>query len=74
MPTLRLDKRLYPRAALRDAARAFGELARIDIDVDGASHRVRFRDVVPDVADRLADEFANYALARVVERSRGGAG
>lgn len=72
MPILRLDKRLYPRAALRDAAHAFGELAQIEIGTEGSEHRIRFSAVAAGAADRLADEFANFALARAVERSRGG--
>ena len=70
MPTVRLDRKLYPRAALDEAAKAFAHLARVEISVDGIHHRVRFLEVEPDAAGRIADEFANFALVRAVERAR----
>lgn len=70
MPTLKLDCMLYPRAALDEAATAFAELATIEIRANGRHQRIRFSDVAASAADRIADEFANFALVRTVERAR----
>ena len=68
--TLKLDRKLYPRAALDEAAAAFGELAHVEIRVEDGYHRIRFSEVATAAADRIADEFANFALIQAVERAR----
>lgn len=69
--TLALSADLYALEAVQEAAEAFGKLAEIAI-APGDSHiEVTFDGARPDVAARLADEFANYALAGTVARFGG---
>ena len=60
---LRLDGEVYSAAALERARKAFAHLAAIEIRGRGRPWTVRFSKVVPAVADRIADEFANHALS-----------
>lgn len=60
---LRLDATIYNDEALRRANSAFAGLASIEIGREGRCAVVRFARVSPDIADRLPDEFANYALS-----------
>jgi hypothetical protein len=60
---LRLDGEVYSAAALERARKAFAHLAAIAIRGRGRQWTVRFSKVVPAVADRIADEFANHALS-----------
>jgi len=72
VPTLRLDRTLYPRPALEQAAAAFTALARIELHAAGAVTVVHFRDLAEGAAERIADEFTNFALVCAVERARAG--
>ncbi len=63
MPALRLDAGVYSEAAVARARSAFSHLASIEVRKAGRSRTVRFSSVDPGAADRLADEFANYALS-----------
>jgi hypothetical protein len=60
---LQLDGNVYSEAALDRARRAFAHLAAIEIRGRGGRWTVRFSQVAPDLADRVADEFANHALS-----------
>ncbi|MBI5489704.1 MAG: hypothetical protein HY905_20390 [Deltaproteobacteria bacterium] len=60
---LRLDAEVYSDAAIERARRAFEGLAAIEVRRSGRCHLVRFSKVSPDAAERLPDEFGNYALS-----------
>jgi len=61
--TLKLDADVYSAAVIERAREAFSHLAAIDVRKDGRHRTIRFSNMDPDVAERLADEFANYALS-----------
>ncbi len=67
MKTLSLHKRLYSRASVQAAADAFVELATIELKSENTHLNVTFSDIDPDVEDVLVQEFANFALAEVIE-------
>jgi hypothetical protein len=64
--TLRLDAAFYPAAAVRKAAGAFAHLASIKTRREGRNQVVTFQGMAAGVAERLPDEFANYALSCAV--------
>ena len=64
--TLRLDAAFYPRAAVDRAVRAFSHLASIRVGREGPHQVIEFSAVAADVAPRLPDEFANYAMSCAV--------
>lgn len=61
--TLRFNPALYPLPAIERTAKAFEALAEVRIRRRKGTIEVTFRRVKPEVQDRLADEFSNYALA-----------
>lgn len=63
---------LYLLSAVRESAAAFAELASVSVEANPGDQVivVRFADVRPDVADALADEFCNHALAGTIEHRR----
>ena len=63
---------LYVLAAIRESAAAFSELAQVSVEANPGNPVivVRFSDVREDVADALADEFCNHALAGTIEHRR----
>ena len=63
---LTLDASVYSAAALERAREAFAGLATIELRRSGERHVVRFSQVEAGAAERLVDEFANYALSCVV--------
>jgi hypothetical protein len=63
---LSLDASVYSTAALERACEAFDGLATIELHRVGKKHVVRFSKVEAGAAERLVDEFANYALSCVV--------
>lgn len=63
--TLLLDATIYRKPVLVQAAEAFGALARIEVRKEGRHQVVSFFDPDPEAVDRLADEYANYALSLV---------
>jgi hypothetical protein len=65
---IRLHTAFYPMAAVREAAKAYGELAHVAIERAGDHLRVRLTPKV-DEPD-LADAFASHALALAVRRRR----
>ncbi len=69
---LQFSADLYAIAAIRGSAAAFGELATVSVEAAPGSPVivVRFSDVREDVADALADEFCNHALAGTIEYRR----
>lgn len=69
---LQFSADLYVLAAIRDSAAAFGELATVSVEAVPGNPVivVRFSDVRADVADALADEFCNHALAGTIEYRR----
>jgi hypothetical protein len=64
------SRSLYAPEAVEAAAKAFGELAKIDVSI-GEDIEVSLSDPDPDLADVLADELANHALALTVRQARG---
>jgi hypothetical protein len=64
--TLRLDAAFYPKAALRRASEAFAHLADIQIRKEGKQQVIRFGGMSAAAAEKLPDEFANYALSCAV--------
>jgi len=63
---LELDAGVYTEAAMARSRDAFSHLATVDARRTGRCWTVRFSGADPAVADRLADEFANYALSCLV--------
>ena len=61
---------LYSPDAVRAAAEAFSDLAKLDVTVGDDDIRVAISEVDPDVTDVLGDELSNFALAETVVRSR----
>ena len=63
---------LYALHAVRSSAAAFAELATFTVEAKPGDPVivVRFSDVREDVADALADEFCNHALAGTIEHRR----
>jgi len=68
---IRFHAAIYPLAAVREAAKAYAELAHVAIERAGDHVRVRLTPKV-DEPD-LADAFASHALAVAVRRRRGAA-
>ena len=68
MVQMRFHTALYPLAAVREAAKAYSELAHVAIERAGPYLRVRFAPKVtePDVADA----FASHVLAVSIRRRR----
>ena len=64
--TLRLDSAFYPKLALEQAQVAFSRLATIEIQRKGKEQVVTFTKMATTVANKLPDEFANYALSCAV--------
>jgi hypothetical protein len=63
--TLLLDATIYRKPVLVQAAEAFAALARIEVRKEGRHQVVSFFEPDPETADRLVDEYANYALSLV---------
>lgn len=63
---LELDAVIYKKSALVQAQKAFADLARISFEKKGSKQIVHFSQMAADVAGRLPDEFANYALGCLV--------
>jgi hypothetical protein len=61
---------LYSPEAVRAAAEAFAELAKIEVTVAEDEIQLAVSEPDPDVADVLEDELANFALAETVVRAR----
>lgn len=70
MTTLRLDRKLYPKAALKATVSAFSDLATIEVTADDRYHVITMTEIDPEVADVIDREFANFALAEAVESRR----
>ncbi|NUN13518.1 MAG: hypothetical protein HUU55_07770 [Myxococcales bacterium] len=66
-PTVRLHRKLYSKTAIDAAKAAFEHLADISVVRDTDWYKVEFVDPDPDVQEVIAHEFANFALAEVVE-------
>ncbi len=64
--SLRLDAVIYPKDALLKTAEAFASIAQVAFQRKGSHWQVRLRVLKPELADRVADEFANHALAATV--------
>jgi hypothetical protein len=64
--TLRLDAAFYPQAALKKASEAFAHLADIQIRKQGKQQVIKFGGMSAAAANKLPDEFANYALSCAV--------
>lgn len=60
---LRLDADVYSSAVVDRARQAFAHLASIEVRREGRRQTIRFSRMDPEAADRLVDEFANYALS-----------
>lgn len=67
---LSLSRSLYLPEAVQAAARAFGELATIEVRVLDSDIEVSLDDIDPDVDDVLADELCNHALHETIVRRR----
>ncbi len=67
---LTLHRSLYRPDAVRTAATAFGELARIDVRDRDHEVVITFADVDADVEEVLLDAFANHALFETVRARR----
>lgn len=70
MTTLRLHKKIYQPAAVREAVDAFADFGTFDVATDGDYVVVEISDPDPDFADVLHLELANFALASAVEKVR----
>lgn len=68
--TLRLDRKLYTKAAVTATVEAFAGLARIQVTADDRYHVVELLEPDPDVAETIDKEFANFALAETIEGRR----
>lgn len=71
------DKSLYLKAAIDEALEAYGDFATMRVegvaagDTDEGAWRVAFSEVDEDFgAEMLASEFANFVLAKTIERKR----
>lgn len=62
---------LYVPEAVEAAARAFADLAKLEVIARDDSIELTVSDADPDVADVLLDELSNYVLAETIARSRG---
>ena len=72
---LSFPRSLYRSDAVAAVAALYGDLARISVEEDGSHVRVTIADPEPDLADQIADAFANHALAesiRLYREERGG--
>ena len=70
--TLDFQRSLYLPEAVRSAAEAYAELAKIEVTVDDNGVRLEISDPDPDLADRISDELANHALHETIVRTRSG--
>lgn len=62
---VRLHRRLYPARAVKETVAAFAEIASVHLERDGEYHIVALAPRTSELtAERLALEFANYALSR----------
>lgn len=62
---VRLHRRLYPTRAVQETVAAFAEVAAARLERDGQYHVVTLAPSTSSLsAERLALEFANYALSR----------
>jgi hypothetical protein len=66
--TLRFARSLYDPKSVAEAAKAYADLARIDVTEQGDDTCVTFADADADVAHVLADEFCNHVLLDTVAR------
>jgi hypothetical protein len=60
---IELDTSFYPKKAIVEAQKAFSHLAQIKISKEKSAYLIEFLEVDQDLEDKLADEFANYALS-----------
>lgn len=70
--TLEFSRSLYSPDAVQSAARAYSELAKIEVEVGDDDLRVQISEPDADLADTLADEFANHVLHETIVRTREG--
>ncbi len=70
MLELLLEKKLYPKTAVKAAKAAFDHLAVITLGEKRGYHVVSFDKVDPDVLDMIKEEFANYALYATVQKAK----
>lgn len=63
---VKLDAAVYTEEAIARTRGAFSHLAAVDVRRTGRCWTVRFSQADPAVAERLADEFCNYALSCLV--------
>lgn len=68
--TVDYDAKLYPASALREAAAAFADHARITVRRRGERYVVRIEPVTKPPAPNLVNEFGNYALGLAVQQRR----
>ena len=65
------DRKLYRHAAIKEAILAYGDFATLAIERSKTEWTVTFADVDEDFGPEvIANEFANYVLARTVQESR----
>lgn len=70
---IRFHRSFYAPEAVDEAVKAFADLARLTVTHGPSDTLVVIEHAHPSVANVLADEIGNYALAESVARSRGGA-
>jgi hypothetical protein len=66
---IKMHASLYDPEAVKSAAEAYGELAKIVVTVEEDRIEVAFDECDPEVPD-LVDEFCNHALHETVIRAR----
>lgn len=70
---IRFHRSFYAPEAVDEAVRAFADLAKLTVTHGPSDTLVVIEHAHPSVANVIADEIGNFALAESVARSRGGA-
>ncbi len=66
--TLRFDKQVYAGEALDEAVKAFSNFAAFELKQEDDAWVVELISKSPQMADRLRNEFCNYALGLTIQR------
>jgi len=59
-------KKIYTKAAIEAAAKAYAKLAKVKIKTQGNYFHVTLHDVDQDVLDFVMDDFANHVLFETI--------
>lgn len=63
MISINFNKKFYNLKAIKNAAKAYKDLADFSIEDNSRRIKVLIKNVDKDIKDRIKDEFCNYVLA-----------